>query len=176
MQCHNKPVKAKDGRELDAVGDQLAESEYRHGPIKQEDCTPCHAVHGNDDPRLMKLAFPMGFYAPYEEDAYALCFGCHDPLLIDEEKSSSSGFRNGERNLHFVHVKQQKGRSCRACHHEHASNSPFQIRDWVMFGNWKMPIQYERTENGGTCLASCHTSRGYDRVNPIDNNPATKEE
>ncbi|MCX7013531.1 MAG: hypothetical protein NTW86_13410 [Candidatus Sumerlaeota bacterium] len=168
LQCHSQTIQAADGRTLDNVGAELAEGRYQHGPIRQQDCTPCHATHGSDDPRLLKLAFPLGFYAPYAEGAYALCFSCHDPRIAAEEISLATGFRNGDRNLHYVHVHQEKGRSCRACHHEHASEEPFHIRDWTPFGEWKLKIQYQQTPDGGVCLAACHAPRSYDRQHPVE--------
>jgi hypothetical protein len=116
----------------------------------------------------MKLPFPKDFYAAYSPGAYALCFSCHNSQMVDQERSMATGFRNGDRNLHYVHVHQDKGRSCRACHQEHASQNPFHIRDWVPFGNWKLVIEYKSAPGGGTCLAGCHAPRGYNRDQPLD--------
>jgi len=167
--CHDDSVRTHDGRLVAAVGQLLAQSSFVHGPIEQQDCTPCHATHGSDDPRLMKANFPLGFYAPFSDEAYALCFGCHDPNIVRKDRPLATGFRNGEENLHFFHVCEGEGRSCRACHHEHASNEPFHIRDWVMFGKWKMEILFQPTQTGGTCITGCHSERSYDRLRPVDN-------
>ena len=78
-------------------------------------------------------------------------------------------FRNGERNLHFLHVNREKGRSCRACHDEHASNQPKHIRESVPFGRWTMHTQYTKTETGGGCTTGCHRPYSYDRDNPKTN-------
>jgi predicted CXXCH cytochrome family protein len=168
IQCHRESIRTKDGRVLPAVGEQIAEGKYLHGPIRQQDCTPCHAAHGSDDPRLMKAPFPRDFYVPYSKDAYALCFGCHNPEMVEKPRSRTTGFRDGDRNLHYLHVHQEKGRSCRACHAEHASNNPFHIRDWVPFGQWKLTIQFQKTPEGGACLAGCHIPRSYDRDHPVN--------
>jgi len=167
--CHQGPVETTDGRELPAVGPRIESSKFVHGPIQQKDCSPCHAAHGNDDPRLMKAAFPEEFYADYKEGAYALCFQCHDERLVTERETAATGFRNGTYNLHYEHVHREKGRSCRACHHEHASNTRFQIRDSVRFGEWDMELKFKFSDTGGMCLAGCHRPKGYDRVDPVDN-------
>ncbi|GAB4325478.1 MAG: cytochrome c3 family protein [Candidatus Sumerlaeia bacterium] len=165
--CHSTEITSAGGRRLAAVGVQVSTRRYLHGPIRQGDCTPCHAAHGSDDPRLMKFKFPEGFYAPYSQGAYELCMGCHNPELIEKELSTATGFRNGEVNLHFKHVHQEKGRSCRACHHEHASDAPFHIRDRVSFGQWQLQIAYEKTDTGGVCHTGCHRERYYDREHPV---------
>ncbi|MFH0794435.1 MAG: cytochrome c3 family protein [bacterium] len=167
LSCHTDSLQAADGRTLPPVGRQIASAKYLHGPLRQHDCTSCHAAHGSDDPRLMKLAFPKGFYASYSEEAYALCFGCHDPKLVKEEFSQATGFRDGDRNLHYTHVHQEKGRSCRACHSEHVSNNPFHIRDEVPFGSWSLKIAFKQLPDGGTCLAGCHRPRSYYRIKPV---------
>jgi predicted CXXCH cytochrome family protein len=96
---------------------------------------------------------------------------CHEKDLAAEEWTTTmTGFRNGEQNLHYVHVhKAVKGRTCRACHDAHATNNPRHIRDSVPFGNWSLPVGYTKTETGGQCLPGCHQMFRYDRKNPVDN-------
>jgi hypothetical protein len=63
------------------------------------------------------MAFPHKFYTPYEKGKYSLCFQCHKEALVTvEETRTVTSFRNGEKKLHAFHVKQKKGRTCRACH------------------------------------------------------------
>ena len=59
------------------------------------------------------------------------------------------------------------GHTCRACHIEHASNQPKQIREKVPFGNWEIPIKFTKSNTGGSCLTGCHKEYTYDRVNPV---------
>jgi predicted CXXCH cytochrome family protein len=140
----------------------------RHGPIQQGLCTPCHDPHAGAYPRLVAAEFPAGFYAPYTEQEYALCFGCHKREMVQlPDTASATGFRDGERNLHFLHVNdKQKGRSCRACHAVHGSSSPKLIAESVPFGKWNLPIRFAKTETGGSCAPGCHRSLTYDRKNP----------
>ena len=80
-----------------------------------------------------------------------------------------TGFRNGDANLHYLHVNREKGRSCRACHDEHASDQPKHIRESVPFGRWVMRTQYTKTDTGGGCMTGCHTPYKYDRESPVSN-------
>jgi predicted CXXCH cytochrome family protein len=167
--CHDRTYQLADGVMLDNVKAQITQSRYVHGPARQGSCTPCHDAHGSEYPRLLKYDFPCNFYAPFEESRYELCFRCHNRKMVLESQSEVTRFRNGQRNLHYLHVNQEKGRTCRACHHEHASNNPLRIRESVPFGNWNMPLIYKKNENGGSCQSSCHIEYGYNRVKPVDN-------
>ena len=54
---------------------------------------------------------------------------------------------------------------CARLHPEvHASTHARHIRDTVPYGNWAMPIGFEKTENGGSCTPGCHQQLGYDRT------------
>jgi predicted CXXCH cytochrome family protein len=152
-----------------------------HGPIRQGQCTPCHDPHAGAYPRLVVAEFPAGFYAPYTEQEYALCFGCHKREMVQvPDTTVATGFRDGERNLHFLHVNnKQKGRSCRACHAVHGSVSPKLIAESVLFGKWNLPIRFVKTETGGSCAPGCHRPVTYDRKNParkpLPSSTATKK-
>lgn len=83
---------------------------------------------------------------------------------MSKRSRTATGFRDGDRNLHYLHVnRQKKGRSCRACHDMHASTQPFQLRERVKFGRWLMPLNFKKTETGGSCSTGCHKLRVYDR-------------
>ena len=118
---------------------------------------------------MAEKAFPDSFYTSFESEKYDLCFACHDKQIILEEKTAATGFRNGEQNLHYLHVNREKGRSCRACHHEHAANQPNHIREEVPFGRWRMQVEFEKTETGGSCSTGCHVPYKYDRASPVQN-------
>jgi len=97
-------------------------------------------------------------------------------MLRDKETTTLTNFRDGKRNLHFLHVNRpEKGRTCRACHETHASTHPKHIRDAVPFGkvNWPLELKYQVeyadintgeacdtpsdtcVKTGGSCVA-CH--------------------
>jgi predicted CXXCH cytochrome family protein len=136
-----------------------------HGPIKDGKCTACHDPHGSPNGKLLVKEFPPGPYAPYTDQEYALCFSCHERDLVQApDTSSATGFRDGERNLHYVHVnKAQKGRSCVLCHDVHGGKSPKLIADSVPFGTWSLPLKFAKTETGGSCAPGCHKPQSYDR-------------
>jgi predicted CXXCH cytochrome family protein len=163
--CHNDAVKAGQ-YELAPMGRLLAENPLRHGPLQFGECSACHNAHGSPYFRLLTDAYPGRLYAPYFESSYALCFRCHEPALAGEERTESrTGFRDGDRNLHFVHVnKSSMGRTCGLCHDAHASTQPKHVRESVPFGTWNLPVKFKQTENGGSCEPGCHAAQSYDRL------------
>ncbi|HWR59810.1 MAG TPA: cytochrome c3 family protein [Thermodesulfovibrionales bacterium] len=170
MICHDKAYKVSDGNIIE-MKNFLAQNKVYHGPIKQGDCSGCHNTHGSDYYRILRKNFPPVFYAPFDPKNYDLCFNCHEKtLVLDAKTATLTGFRNGDQNLHFVHVnKEVKGRTCRACHDAHATNNPKHIRDAVPFGAWPLPVGFQKTSNGGSCLPGCHQKFGYDRVSAVKN-------
>jgi predicted CXXCH cytochrome family protein len=136
-----------------------------HGPIAEGRCTPCHDPHGSQHAGLLVDRYPAEPYAPYTDQEYALCFGCHGrDLLRYPDTSSATNFRDGERNLHFLHVNdEKKGRSCALCHESHAGRNAVLVADSVPFGTWQLPLKFEKTETGGSCAPGCHRPYAYKR-------------
>lgn len=171
LACHQDDIKT--GKETVAgIGKLLDDNPNHHGPIRQKNCTACHKeVHGGDHFRLLLGEYPPGFYAPFDEARYAFCFECHEADLVRNERTNKlTSFRNGDHNLHYVHVnKKVKGRTCRACHSTHASRRPKHLTETVPFGTWNLPVNFEKNENGGSCLPGCHKSYSYDRIKPVVN-------
>lgn len=169
LECHASPIEVTKQRTIAGVPELAEPDMHLHGPVQQGNCSECHDVHGGVNNALLVEPFPESFYLPFSEDAYALCLKCHDPATIEVDGPDAiTGFRNGERNLHTVHVAgQPQGRSCRACHTVHASRVETLIADTVAFGQWQLPINWKPTPTGGTCASGCHEVRSYDRVNPI---------
>ncbi len=152
------------------LGEQVMGAEFPHGPVEDGDCTACHQAHGSGNPRILNEYFPAEFYKPYEEDNYALCFQCHESDIASQELTTElTGFRNGPRNLHYLHVhRETKGRSCKACHELHGGPQEKHIRDEVPFGDmWSYPISFTRSETGGSCVVGCHKPKEYDRLQPV---------
>ena len=143
---------------------------YLHGPVRQRDCGACHNSHGSDHFRLLVGEYSPEFYARFDLDNFELCFSCHPQRGVLTERSTElTDFRNGSLNLHYLHVnKPEQGRTCRACHATHGADEPRQIREWVWFGQWKLPITFTKTATGGTCQSGCHVERAYDREDPVD--------
>jgi predicted CXXCH cytochrome family protein len=143
----------------------LKDNPHQHGPIREGGCTACHQPHAGEHFRLLAADYPPEFYAPFNIDRYALCFKCHMPeLVLKEEGKGVTRFRNGDVNLHWLHVNREKGRTCRACHEVHASRNPFHMRDAVPFGTkgWLLEVGFKQTARGGTCEPGCHAPKDYD--------------
>ncbi len=169
VDCHGKDgVRDEQGKELTNIAALLEANPVVHGPIAGEDCSACHTPHGGTVFRLLVTEYPAKFYAPFEPKNYALCFTCHNEEVVAVERTTTlTGFRDGDRNLHYVHVhKEDRGRTCRACHEVHAAPQEHLIRDGVPYGRsgWILKINYTRTPNGGTCEKTCHGKFTYDRT------------
>lgn len=167
LQCHDQELRATDGSMILDIGETLEGREFLHGPIRDGQCSPCHSVHGATYSRLLNDRFTEAFYAPYDLMNYALCFDCHVQNIVQDERTTAlTDFRDGDRNLHFVHVNQdRKGRTCRTCHEIHGSDLPRHIADSVPFegSGWALPIRFEKLENGGSCAPGCHAPMTYRR-------------
>jgi predicted CXXCH cytochrome family protein len=179
LSCHDKKVDVPKGAAPSRVVASMAAvtdpKQFKHGPIRDGDCSGCHAPHGGDTSRLLAKSYPETFYQPFDIQKYELCFSCHDKQLVLLEKTSGlTKFRNGEQNLHYLHVnKSDKGRSCRACHETHTSAQPLHLRATVPYGKWEMPVSFKQSETGGSCKPGCHEEMGYDRQKPVANRLST---
>lgn len=139
-----------------------------HGPNNDGKCNRCHDPHGSQYETLLVGEFPSDVYVPYTDTEYGLCFSCHKRDLLEyPETSFATNFRDGERNLHYLHVhNKQKGRSCKLCHSFHGSPNPKLIADSVPFGKWNLPLKFVKTDTGGSCAPGCHKPQSYDRKSP----------
>jgi predicted CXXCH cytochrome family protein len=166
LSCHGDNKLAP----LKNIRSELKGKKYLHGPIATGECTGCHDPHGNDKFRMLKGPYPATLYAPYSPGTYDACLRCHEKnLLRFAETTVYTKFRNGKRNLHYVHVADsRKGRSCRLCHEPHASDGPkLTSTEGPRFGSWKIPFRLELTTTGGRCSSGCHESLDYDRAKPV---------
>lgn len=152
------------------IAQEVASQKSLHGPIRDRKCAGCHDPHASDFARLLTGAFPAGFYASYREDSYDFCLSCHNKnMLRFPETTMYTKFRNGDKNLHYLHVvDSRKGHSCRACHQTHAADGPLLVSsEGVNFGKWKLLTRFEPTPTGGSCAPGCHQRYSYDRNKPV---------
>lgn len=167
VKCHDRSLDAGNGRSIVNVSALLGENRNRHGPVREGNCSACHNPHASGNAHLLVRAYTPDFYAPFDLNQYSLCYGCHNKeQVLSESASGLTGFRNKDRNLHWLHVNREKGRTCRVCHEVHASNRPFHIRESVPFSGsgWQLPINYEKTDAGGRCAPGCHAPMTYNRT------------
>jgi predicted CXXCH cytochrome family protein len=165
LSCHNKEIELPDGKKLQNIAEIMKDNPFKHGPIQQNNCIACHNPHASNIFRLLVSFFPPEFYAPFNLEEYNLCFQCHPKdTFLDERTTALTNFRDGDINLHYMHVnKTEKGRTCRACHEVHASSQKAHVRSSVPYGNWEFPIVFKATPEGGTCEAGCHDEKKYSR-------------
>jgi len=168
VNCHAKEgMKSSDGKAMPNCKAMLSDNKVWHAPVAAKDCSACHRTHGGDNFRLLVSAYPAAFYKDYDPKIYALCYSCHSERVVSEpETTTLTGFRDGPRNLHYVHVHRDRGRTCRACHEVHAAKQERRVRDGVPFGSkgWILPINFTKTSTGGTCARTCHDTRSYSRT------------
>jgi len=165
LSCHDRELVGEE-RVLRDMNAFLAANPVHHGPIRNGDCSACHDSHASSLPHLLPKEYSETYYAAFDVAEYSLCFTCHEPAMVLEEESETvTEFRDGKKNLHFVHVNRaEKGRTCRACHDVHASKRPKHVRDTVAFGFWEMPIDFQIWPDGGSCGSGCHEPRSYWRT------------
>ncbi len=163
--CHNRRLRADDGL-LTNMKTLLTKNKVHHKAFEEDGCQVCHDPHGTDRWRMLKRKFPKTFYAPFVVENYDLCFQCHDAgLAVDKLTTEATNFRNGETNLHYIHVNHpKKGRRCMVCHDPHATSEQKLIKQAAAFGNWKLPINFELQDGGGTCTPACHIPQTYKRT------------
>ena len=164
--CHSVDgIKDWKGVALTNYKEFLEENGVWHKPVAAKDCSACHRTHGGDNFRLLISQYPSQFYAPYDLKNYALCYGCHNEKVVSVEQTTTlTNFRDGSKNLHFVHVnKQEHGRTCRACHGVHAAKQDYRIREGVPYGTagWVLKVNFTRTPTGGRCAKTCHDVKTY---------------
>ena len=135
-----------------------------HTAISSGGCIVCHLPHGSNVRAMLAAHYPEGTYVSNAEQDFELCLMCHDTdLIMAEDTEWGTNFRDGTRNLHWVHCQGSKGRNCRLCHNLHGSPLPFLIEERVTFGEWEMNMQFERANHGGSCLPGCHGLLQYRR-------------
>lgn len=137
---------------------QIENANAPHGPVAEGKCADCHTPHASNFNKLLKEG-------PKEA---VICLSCHKETVVFNKRTTAlTRFRNGNRNLHYLHVKRERGRTCLDCHEVHAGYQARTIRVSTPFGDWDIPIKFSRTETGGRCAASCHIGKQYDRKEPF---------
>jgi len=135
-----------------------------HSAIEGGGCMSCHLSHGSENRALLVDYYPEEDYVPALKENFELCFLCHDTdLLVAEETEWGTGFRDGKKNLHWIHMNGNKGRNCRMCHNIHGSSQEFLVEESVAFGKWEMQMNFIPEELGGSCLPGCHGKQSYRR-------------
>ncbi len=129
------------------------------------ECLSCHVPHASDYSPMLNTFYPRNMYLQFAVNNFALCLECHDKEAFTLEKTTEvTQFRNGDRNLHYVHVNRAKGRTCINCHGVHGADLEKLIHSSSpAFGVWNIPIDFQKTKTGATCVIGCHKEKSYDR-------------
>lgn len=163
LSCHNRDYRT-DSTETVNIRRLVQGNMKAHSAIPGGGCMSCHQAHGSDFRVLLVDRFPEADYVPAKTENFELCFLCHDTDLMDAEETEwGTGFRNGKKNLHWLHMNGNKGRNCRMCHNIHGSPQSFLVEERVDFGSWEMQINFVLEEQGGSCLPGCHGKLSYRR-------------
>lgn len=170
LSCHDESIELASGASLPNMMELIEESMFVHEPAAYGDCSACHAPHFSAQQSLLRTNYPDRDYAEFDSETYAMCIECHDPILVEQEFTTITGFREGDQNLHHVHIHREKGISCMICHQPHAGQLPKLMREGVAFGpgGWDLPIGFIQTKTGGSCMTGCHEQRWYDNTYSLD--------
>jgi predicted CXXCH cytochrome family protein len=155
--------------------DDFSKKKSVHSPVADGECLECHAGHKADREALLTKNYDRERSVEFSEKAYELCFGCHEPkAFADPAAADSTGFRDGNRNLHSLHLvgKVEAGKyklerskrrlSCNGCHLVHGSDQEKLVRGSLERGSMTIyTIQFTKTEAGGTCVVGCHKPQDY---------------
>lgn len=167
LKCHSSAVKAHDGRTILEMATAIAAAPVVHGAVSSGRCSTCHSVHGGNHARLLTQLAPDALVGNFDISNYALCFACHDKGLVLSDSPAATQFRDADRNLHKLHTKTgERGRSCSTCHSVHVGDQPRLIVTTVRYegSDWKAPMGFELTTNGGRCASACHEPLEYNRA------------
>lgn len=164
LECHSEEIDG-DGQKIRSISADLVKGNKIHGPIKDADCMSCHFPHSGDFPYQLVGNYPIKQYADATVENFELCFNCHNEELLTEHSTvKGTNFRNGTKNLHYLHISGNRGRNCNLCHNAHGAPNDHLLENAVLFGKWMMPMGLELTENGGSCATGCHKRLEYSRV------------
>ncbi|MEI6306254.1 MAG: cytochrome c3 family protein [Deltaproteobacteria bacterium] len=115
----------------------------------------CEICHTPENYPLKKL--PL-------EDQLAICNECHNRnQLVQAETRTGTKFRDGPKNLHYIHSEELYHIRCTNCHDIHSSRQLHLIRSNGSRYVLDVTIDYTANSYGGSCVTSCHKPRGYIR-------------
>jgi predicted CXXCH cytochrome family protein len=161
--CHDRETVRADGTRTLNMKQLLGSAKVKHSALNGG-CSSCHKSHASTENYLLISSFPRERYVKARKENYNLCWECHDGDLFDAEKTTTAtNFRNGDLNLHHLHLTGPRGRSCVICHDVHASNNKFVIVDKVAFGQWTFNMNFVPSDSGGSCYPGCHNQAAYKR-------------
>lgn len=138
-----------------------------HQPAAAGDCASCHDLALRSEASFVK-GDPAGTAAgpePVRAWDLVLCRGCHgEGLLAPGTPAPATGFADGGKNLHALHVQAGRGRRCLPCHDPHAARQPKLLRQRIPArGGAKIAQEFRGEPRGGWCRTGCHAPKRYTR-------------
>jgi predicted CXXCH cytochrome family protein len=152
-QCHGRLLEAAAGAQAGSV----------HPPAAAGECLSCHDLALPPGVRFVKGALDgPGITGAWD---LALCAGCHgEGLLAPTPPAMATGFADGKRNLHALHVQAGRGRRCLPCHDPHGARQAKLLRERIPTrGKARIAQEFRAEPNGGWCKTGCHAPKSYKR-------------
>jgi predicted CXXCH cytochrome family protein len=166
------PVTAREGCVTRQCHARLLEPEPRvrepsvHQPAADGDCSSCHDLALPGETSFVKGA-PSAGDGPGRAQPWdlALCAGCHgEALAAKDSRPGATGFTDGRKNLHALHVQAARGRRCLTCHDPHAAPQAKLLRERIPArDSVTIPQEFRAEKNGGWCRTGCHAPKTYRR-------------
>ena len=153
-QCHTRLLEAAAG----------ARGGSAHQPAAAGDCSSCHDLALPAEARFVKGAPPAGGEESGKGRPWdvTLCTGCHGEGLLTPNAPAATGFADGKRNLHTLHVQSGRGRRCLPCHDPHAAPQPKLLRERIPARvNAQIAQEFRAEPRGGRCRTGCHAPKSY---------------
>jgi predicted CXXCH cytochrome family protein len=135
-----------------------------HRPAADRECTSCHDLALSAETRFVMGAPASGGTGPEKARPWdlALCTGCHGEGLLAPNAPAATGFADGKRNLHALHVQAGRGRRCLPCHNPHAARQPKLVRERIPSrGGATVAQEFRAVPGGGQCRTGCHAPKSY---------------
>lgn len=137
-----------------------------HEPHAGGDCRACHDLALGPGSHLVRGA-PAGRAGSDRSRGWdlELCAGCHgEALYARGAPRGATGFADGARNLHELHVQAGRGPRCLPCHEPHAARQRWLLRERIPApGGARIPQEYRAEKAGGWCRTGCHAPKRYRR-------------
>lgn len=150
------------------IGEEAAAARVVHDPVRRGACLECHRSHESDHESLLRersfrdRSGNQPRRMPMDIGNFALCWLCHDKYIaVMPATAAKTGFRDGSRNLHYLHLRGEEGYLCGACHRPHSSGGEKLVgrpMDWT-----DDLVGFTGREGGGFCATACHEARAYRR-------------
>lgn len=137
-----------------------------HEPFSGADCRACHDLALGSGAQFVRGA-PAGRAGSDRSRGWdlQLCAGCHgEALFARGAPPGATGFADGGRNLHELHVQAGRGPRCLPCHEPHAARQAWLLRERIPApGGARIPQEFRGDTTGGWCRTGCHAPKRYRR-------------